>query len=179
MLTIWSVFWRNSAPNRRYSQSGSGIESRLPRERFSHLAPLHNCVSSEAVYRQADAAARSQRAQSRPRSVEARASRDTAAPAVDPAGPAHTGMRAHPRARHPTRRSGPMDRAWCLTTAGITSPRPRPSATDSSHTGRPGQARSRRSDPTRPAGPPRPPDRPPAAPRRGSDARGSAGPPPP
>src|SRR5262245_36439351 len=58
------------------------------------------------------------------------------------------GMRAHPHACHPTRHSRPMARAWCLTTAGGTSLRLRPSATDSSHTGRPGRARSRRSDPT-------------------------------
>jgi len=62
---------------------------------------------------------------------------------------------------------------------GVTSPRPRPSATDSSHTGRPGRAQSRRSDPTTPAGVPRQHERLPAGPRRASDARGSAGPPPP
>ena len=56
--------------------------------------------------------------------------------------------------------SGPMDYAWGSTAAGVTSLRPRPSATDSSHTGRPGRARARRSDPTRPAGTPRPHARP-------------------
>ena len=75
-----------------------------------------------------------------------------------PCSEAATGHAGTPRA-HPTRRRGP-----CLspTTAGVTSPRPRPSVTDSSHTGRPGRARSRRSDPTRPAGAPRQHDRPPA-----------------
>ena len=75
------------------------------------------------------------------------------------------------------RRSGPMDRGWCPTTAGVTSPRPRPSATHSSHTGRHRLARSRRSDPTRPAGVPRQHGRPPAGPRRGLDARGFVVPP--
>jgi hypothetical protein len=40
--------------------------------------------------------------------------------------------------------------------AGVTSPRLHPSVTDSSHTGRRRLARSRRSDPTTPAGAPRP-----------------------
>jgi hypothetical protein len=81
-------------------------------------------------------------------------------------------LAARARAWPPMRRSGP-------TTAEVTSPRPRPSVTDSSHTGRPRRAQSRRSDPTRPAGAPRPHDRPPAGPRRGWDARASAGPSPP
>jgi hypothetical protein len=65
----------------------------------------------DAVYRHGDAAARAHRPQPRPRGVDARAGRDTAAPAVDPADTAQKGMRAHPRTCHLTRRSGPMDRA--------------------------------------------------------------------
>jgi hypothetical protein len=57
--------------------------------------------------------------------------------------------------RHPTRRSGPMDRTWGQTAAGVTSPRPRPSVTDHSHMGRPEPAQSQRSDPTTRARAPR------------------------
>src|SRR5262244_2923421 len=57
--------------------------------------------------------------QPHPRRVGHEAGRDPAAPAVAPAGPAHTGLRAHPRARHPTRRSGPRERPWSQTDAGV------------------------------------------------------------
>src|SRR5439155_7590374 len=134
--------------------------------------------TADAVYRQADAAARARHAQSHPRGVGAWAGRDPAAPAVAPAGPAHTGMRAHPRVRAPTHRRGPRERPWSQTDAGVASPRPRPSATESAHTGRPALVRSRRSDPTaRARAPRRPPDTWPAGSRCGLDTRGSAGPP--
>ena len=69
-----------------------------------------------------------------------------------------------------------MDHAWGSTAAGVTSPRPRPSATDSSHRHTPALGPSRRSDPTISAGAPRRQHgRSPVGPRRGSDARGFAG----
>ena len=67
--------------------------------------------ATTAVYRQAHAAARACCAQPRPHGIGSRAGQDTVAPAVAPAGIAHTGMRAPPRACHPTRRSGPMAHA--------------------------------------------------------------------
>jgi hypothetical protein len=132
--------------------------------------------TADAVYRQGDATARARRAQPYPHGIGARTGRYPAAPAIASAGTGRTSLRAHVHERHPRRRSGPRDRACCPTTAGVTSPRPHPSATDNFHMGRPGQARSPHSDPTRLAGPPPPPDRSPAGRGREWDARGSAGP---
>src|SRR4029453_16677580 len=70
-------------------------------------------ATADAVYWQADAAARSQCAQPHPRGIGARAGQDTTAPAVGPADTAHTGMRAHSRASYSTCFSRPVNRAWC------------------------------------------------------------------
>src|SRR5439155_7396263 len=103
---------------------------------------LTRCAdTADAVYRHADAAARAQRAQPHPRGIGARAGQDTTAPAVGPAGTPHMGMRAHPRASYLTCLSRPVNRAWCPAPVEVTSPRPRPSATESSHTGRSGRVR--------------------------------------
>src|SRR5262249_54844487 len=72
----------------------------------------------------------------------------------------------------------PRERTWSQTDAGVTSPRPRPRATESAHTGRPALVRSRRSDPTaRTRVRRRPRETGPIPPPPAPAPRGAAGPP--